>query len=68
VLAKYPWSTDVLVLASGVGYRTTKFPPAGIAYGGSESKFAQSGSQYSCLYCNYQIMIMYTLLTCATGT
>eukprot|EP01035_Chromulina_nebulosa_P003955 gene3955-5399_t len=67
ILVQYPWSTDVLVLASGVGYRTTKFPPAGIAYGDYQSKFTQSGDQYYCPWCNYQIMIMLTASICGTG-
>ena len=54
----YPWSTHVLVVGSGVGYRTTNYPPAGIAFGDYQSKFVQSGNEYRCLWCSYQILIM----------
>jgi len=56
----YPWSTDVLTVSSGVGYRTTNFPPAGQAFGDSQSKYVQSGNQYKCPWCNYQILVIYT--------
>ena len=57
IIAAHPWSTDVAVVSSGVGYRTNNFPPAGQVFGDSQSKFAQSGFMYWTPWCNYQILI-----------
>lgn len=56
----YTWSTDVIVLSSGKGIRTKKFPPSGIEYGDSQLKYVQNGNQYMVPYCSYQILITQT--------
>jgi hypothetical protein len=62
-----PWSTQVIVVSSGVGYRTLTFPPAGVAYGDYQSKYAQSAAGYYCTSCNSEIMIVYSGTDCSAG-
>lgn len=57
LIKPYSWATDVIVLASGVGLRTTNFRPAGQPFGDWQMKFAQNGRSYFCPWSNYQILI-----------
>jgi hypothetical protein len=66
VISYYRWSTDAVVLASGVGIRTANLASAGSPYGDSRSKIAvDSSGAYYTPWCSYEILIAY--VGCAAG-
>ena len=57
-ISQFRWSTHVAVMASGVGIRTTNFPPAGVEFGDWQRKFVVDGRGWvSCPWSAYQIII-----------
>jgi hypothetical protein len=57
-IAQFLWSTHVVVMASGVGIRTSNFPPAGQVFGDHQSKYVTNSDGWvKCPWSAYQIII-----------
>lgn len=59
VIGRYMWSTNVLVCADGVGYRTTRYPPGGGLF--ASGMLTNSGNTFKPSVCHVHILISSTL-------